>query len=141
MNGEILSKPQANILWRTSWFCCVSAVYAFYQKHYCLVLLPSSCFITSINYWRCPDYSWRRYIDIVVVNYSIAHQNYYAYVHNAENFRISFLFMEIGTCCFLLGVYFYNKKQYWLSTYFHALLHFFANIANIILYSGKISYV
>lgn len=141
LENQILTKPQAKFLWRTSWFSVISSLYALYQKHYWLALFPGSVFITSINYWRCPDYSWRRYIDIFVVNYSVVHQTYFAYVHNAENFQTSFLFMQTGAFCFLLGVYFYEKKQYWLSTYFHALLHFFANIANIILYSGKISYV
>jgi hypothetical protein len=139
--NQILTKQQANLLWSTSWFCFVSSLYAFSQSHYGLAVLPGGCFITSINYWRSPDYSWRRYVDIVVVNYSIVYQTYYAYYHKAENFQTSFLFMQTGAFCFLLGVYFYEKKQYWLSTYCHALLHFFANIANIILYSGKISYV
>jgi hypothetical protein len=135
---NILKKSQSKILWRTSWFCLFSSCVAFYNSHYLLAILPCSCFLTSINYWRCPDYSWRRYTDIIVVNSAISYQMYYAYSCKAENFKIYFLLMIISIKCFLLGKYYYNKKKYWLSTYFHALLHFFANVANIILYSGKI---
>ncbi len=39
---------------------------------------------------------------------------------------------------FYIDVYYYNKRNYWYSTYAHCMLHLIANIANIILYSGYI---
>ena len=33
----------------------------------------------------------------------------------------------------------YKKKLYWKSTYSHCMLHLIANIANIVLYSGRIA--
>jgi hypothetical protein len=37
-----------------------------------------------------------------------------------------------------IGVYYYKKKDYWRSTYAHSGLHIIANMANFMLYSGKI---
>jgi hypothetical protein len=132
------SKSHSNFLWRTSCISIFSSIYAVYQKHYILSLLPAGVFLTSINYWRHPDYSWRRYVDIVFSHFAIIYQIYYAFSHNAEHFDLSLVFMGAGAQFFLFGIYFYNKKQYWLSTYCHSGLHLFANISIIVLYSGKI---
>ena len=134
----IISKEQSNVLWNTSWFCFLSAFYAFYREYYFLSLLPGGCFLTSINYWHLPDYSWRRYIDIIYVKCSVFLQTYHAYIKQAEHFEIYLVIMFMAIQFYIFGVYFYVKKHYWTSTFCHALLHLFANIANIILYSGKI---
>jgi len=47
--------------------------------------------------------------------------------------------MVIAVSFYQLGVYYYKKKLYWKSTYSHCMLHLIANIANIVLYSGRIA--
>ena len=131
-------KDQSNLLWRTSCISIFSSIYAVYQKHYILSLLPAGVFLTSINYWRHPDYSWRRYADITFVNFAITYQTYYAFSHDAEHFVISMVIMGAAAQFYLIGIYFYVIEQYWLSTYCHSGLHLLANISIIILYSGKI---
>jgi hypothetical protein len=132
------SKDQSNFLWRTSWISFISAIYAFYQSHYMLALVPAGVFLTSINYWYHPDYSWRRYVDIMFVIFAIIYQTRYAFSHNAEHLDISLVFMGAAAQFYLFGIYFYSMRRYWLSAYCHSGLHLFANIANIVLYSGKI---
>jgi len=60
----------------------ISCIYAIYKNHYDLALVPGGVFLTSINYWRCPDYSWRRYLDMIYVKLALIYQIYRAY--NAE---------------------------------------------------------
>ena len=131
-------KEQSNFLWRTSWISILSSIYAVYQKQYTLSLFPTGVLITSINYWHHPDYSWRRYVDIIFVIFAVTYQTRYAFSHNAEHFNTYLIFMGTALQFYLFGIYFYISKQYWLSTYCHSGLHLLANIANIVLYSGKI---
>ena len=79
------SKDHSIFLLRISFVNFLSSVYAVYQKHYILALLPAEIFLTSINYWCHPDYSWRRYVDILFVNFAIVYQTSYAFLHNAEH--------------------------------------------------------
>ena len=132
------TKDHSKFLWKISFVSIFSSIYAVYQKHYILALLPAGVFLTSINYWRHPDYSWRRYVDILFVNFALIYQTYYAFSHTAEHLDISLVFMGAAAQFYLFGIYFYIMKQYWLSAYCHSGLHLFANIANIVLYSGKI---
>ena len=42
-----------------------------YQEIYDLSLYTGAVWLTSINYWREPDLSWRYYLDITVVRSGI----------------------------------------------------------------------
>lgn len=137
MSKIIIPKVYANILWRTSWCCLFSSIYAFYMKHFMLSFVPGCVFLVSINYWYHPDYSWRRYLDMIVVHLAIIYQTYYTCSYQFENFKISLLIMCFAIKFYLFGLYFYKLKIYWLSTYCHAIFHVIANIANVVLYSGK----
>ncbi len=44
----------------------------------------------------------------------------------------------VGILCYPISLYCLQKGDMWLSVYFHALLHFFANVANGVLYSGTV---
>lgn len=132
------SKDHSKFLWKISFVSILSSVYAVYRKHYMLAPVPAGVFLTSINYWRHPDYSWRRYVDIIFVNFALIYQTYYAFSHTAEHLDIALVFMGAAAQFYLFGIYFYIMKRYWLSAYFHGGLHLFANISNIVLYSGKI---
>jgi hypothetical protein len=135
-NECILYPPQYNYLWRCSFLSLIAASYALYRGHYDLALVPGGVFLTSINYWRKPDYSWRRTMDIVYVKSSLMYQNYIAL--NAEYGRIYIMLMLITICFYPVGIYFYKHEKYWHSTYAHSVLHIGGNLANVILYSGYI---
>jgi len=132
----VLRKNQYTLLWYTSWFSLVSSLYAIHRKYYDLSLVPGGIFLTSINYWRKPDYSWRRYIDITYVQVSNYYQLYRVY--KSENFNEYSKLVYLSILYFFLGVYYHKKGEYWISTFYHALVHLLINTGYIILYSGKI---
>ena len=135
-NGLVLPPNQYWFLWKISWFSLGSASFAIYRGYYDLALVPLGVWLTSINYWRYPDYSWRRYLDIGYVHCSLIYQLTRAY--NAEYWIPYFIILSIGIICFPISIYF-HKKNSWLSTILHGMVHIFGNISNIILYSGKIT--
>ena len=139
MEMEIIPPEHYNLIWRVSWICFFNSLYAAYNKYYDLSLALGSIFLTSINYWRKPDYSWRRYLDIIVVQLGFMYQLTKAY--NSEYSLIYYSFTFSGITMFFVGVYYYNKneeKYLWRSTMCHISLHVLANIGNVILYSGRI---
>lgn len=136
MDGCILYKDQYQLLWRSSWMTLISFMYAMYNGYYDMSIAPGIIFITSINYWRKPDYSWRRYIDMTCVKCGILHHIIRAY--NAQYNKEYYITVFIAGSFYTIGIYYYKKKLYWHSTYAHFILHIILNISNIILYSGFI---
>jgi hypothetical protein len=128
----ILLPEQYNLIWRVSWLSLISTIYALYRKHYELVIVPGGIFITSINYWRKPDYSWRRYVDMIYVQFALHYQNIKAY--NMEYAKIYYVLIFVSIIWFFIGIYYYKKNDHWKSTYCHLMLHIMANIGNLILY-------
>ena len=100
-----------------------------------LSIAPGAVFITSINYWSRPDYSWRLYLDVYTMRTAILYQTIMAY--NAEYNRIYYMLFTTALL-YPLGQYYFNKKDYLQYTYIHMICHILANIGNIILYSGYI---
>ena len=60
----ILEPQQCKLIYKVSFLSLGTSMYAFYNKHYSLSYVTGGVFLTSINYWKHPDYSWRRYVDI-----------------------------------------------------------------------------
>jgi len=131
----ILIPEQYNLIYRVSWISLASTLYALYRNHYTLWFVPGSIFLTSINYWRKPDYSWRRYLDIVVAKSMIAYQLTMAY--KSEYAPIYYLITGTALSCYPLGIYYYKKEEHWKSTYAHIMLHILCHVGNFILYSGS----
>jgi hypothetical protein len=112
-------------------------MYAVYRNHYHLAIVPGSVFLTSTHYWKKPDYSYRRYLDMVVVKTAAVYQYYMVY--NAEHANLYYTILFFGILSYPVGIYYYHKKDYWKSTYAHMLLHILANIGNFVVYSGYIN--
>ena len=66
-NRLALGPEYSKWLWRSSWMHSISCIVALSVPVYDCALPPGIVFITSLNYWRRPDYGWRRYTDIVCV--------------------------------------------------------------------------
>jgi len=129
-----LSPNQYGLIYNVSFLSLFMSMYAAYRGHYDLAFVPGGVFITSINYWRKPDYSWRRDLDMIKL--ALAYQLARAY--NAENATLYYVVIFSSMCFYPLGIYYYNRDQYWHSVYAHSMLHVGANVANLILYSGVI---
>jgi hypothetical protein len=133
----VLYPEQSRFIWKVSWMSLYSSLYAIQRRHYSVAMVPGGVFLTSIYYWRNPDYSsWRRKLDMSYIGASLIYQTIRAY--NSENSKMYYFIMIGAVCCYPMSYHFYYKKQYWKSTYFHSMVHVVANIANIVLYSGHI---
>ena len=130
----ILTEEQYSNIYNTSFLSLGSSIYALHNRQFALALCSGSVFLTSINYWRKPDYSWRRYLDMGVVKSVLLYQLYTAYGSPYMMQYYSLTGAAVGV--YGLGVYYYKKNLHWHSTYAHCLLHIVANIANVILYYG-----
>ena len=135
MEITILEKPQYTILYYSSHLAFLSFLYAVYKEKYIISLCPGIVFITSINHWRRPTNSWRRYIDITAVLTSLVYQSYIAYT--AKNGNIYYILTSVASLTYPIGTYYHMKNHLWLSTYLHLMLHILANIANIYLYASE----
>ena len=136
-NTLILSPEQSAVLFRTSFLCLLSLFYGVIKGHYDLAIIgPGGVFITSVNYWRRPDYSWRRYADITYVHFALFYE--LARTYDAEYRGPYYLLVILSLILFAGAVTCYDINYVWLSVYLHASLHVTANAANLILFSGTI---
>jgi len=135
-DGCILYKEQYQFICKTSFLCIISGIYALHRGYYGMALGPTVVFLTSINYWRKPDFSWRRYVDMAVVKISLL--CHFITSIRSNRFWSYNLTIVTSVLFYLLGIEYYKRKMYWHSTYSHSMLHLIANVANIILYSGEI---
>ena len=117
----------------------LSFLYALYRKQYHFSIIPASIFFTSIQYWKYPTQSYRRYVDILVVNTLLPYQLYRS--TDTKYANLHFVLCLSASLFFPISIYFYNKKHHWLSTFLHMSLHILSNAANIVLYSGQIKTV
>ena len=131
---------QSILLYRTSHLFLLSSCYAFIQQLYMFALLNSCVFLSSINYWRKPMYSWRRTLDMIVVNSAVIYKHitvYYSTEYNPYNRQLYYLIFFTGSITYPISIYYYNKNAFQVAVYLHMLLHIMGNIANIVLYSGQ----
>jgi hypothetical protein len=136
LNGCILPHEQYSLILKVSYISGFTSLYAFYNNYIDIAGVNFCVFLSSINYWRKPDYSWRRTLDMTFVKIALVYELIRAY--EAEYSRIYYSLLFIGICFYYIGIYCDRQKLYWYSTYSHCLLHIFGNIAKIILYSGII---
>jgi len=134
-SGCVVSPEQAKYIYNISYLCIPVTIYAIYRTHYDLAMVPFGVFLTSINYWYYPTYSWRRTLDTFAVKFSILYQIYRSIV--AENAIMYYVFLSISIIFYQLSNR-VHKKHSWLGTIFHSGVHIFGNISNLILYSGYV---
>lgn len=77
--APILDKQYSLQIYNTSYLCFLTHLYAVYKGHYGISIIPLSVGLTSLHYWKNPDYSYRRYLDIIVVKTGLTYQLYFAY--------------------------------------------------------------
>ena len=77
--SSTLDKNNYIYMYRTSHLFLISFLYGMLRKHYSVSIVPGLIFLGSINYWKNPDYSYRRYLDIGITISGVIYQNYTAY--------------------------------------------------------------
>ena len=137
IENTVLPQELANLLWYVSWLSLASAMYAWNRGHYDLAIVPGGVWITSLNYWRKPNYSWRRYVDIGYVHLGLMYQILRA--KDSQHQRIYYTILAIGCGFFPFGIYFHKKIDLPTSTWCHVMVHVLGNVSNVILYSGYVT--
>ena len=135
-DGCILYPEQCSFICKVSIVSIISSLYAIYKEYYELALIPFFAFLTSISYWYKPTNCWRKTLDVTYIKFSLVYTIIRAY--NSEYYILYYITIIISLCVYSLGIYLYNKKLYWESTYAHSMVHILANISNIILYTGYV---
>jgi len=135
MTECILLPEQYNLLWKTSWIPLIPTIFLLYRQHYVRAAGGFAVFLTSINYWRRPDYSWRRYMDITAV-YSVVFYEL-AYSANSRYSTPYYIIGIAGFLSFLISTYQYKQNRWWLSTLLHANTHLLASVAQFMLILGE----
>ena len=133
-DGCILYPDQCFFLCKISIFSLISSLYAIYQEKYDLAIVVFGVFVTSLIYWYKPISCWRQILDVIYVKFALFYHMIRGY--NSEYYLIYYIILFISLCFYPLGIYLYNKKLYWESTYAHSMVHILANISNFILYTG-----
>ena len=136
MEKCILYPDQYNLIYKMTYMTLFTMLYGLYNTHNILSIFLFLAFLSSSNYWRYPIYCWRRTIDIYCVNSVLIYHLICAI--NAQYAKQYYIIVITGSLCYPLSWYFYNKKYYWISTYFHCMLHIMTNISLIRLYTGEI---
>jgi len=137
-----LPLPNAHFIWYCAWLSVPSAIYALtcYTPH--IAIIPASVWATSLNYWRYPlRDSWRRTLDIAVVFAGVSYQTYYAFRYTSPaHFTAYSILNAVSAASYIASNTLMNRGRIWPATYAHASIHFFANLANAVLYSGIFTY-
>lgn len=132
---KILNKCYKNIYY-VSYLSFIPSLYGLYRKYYDLSLMSGGVTLTSINFWRNPDFSWRRELDIHFVRLSILYHLFRAY--KSENRNAYYILSGSAITFYPIGVYFFIKKKYTYFMYSHILVHLIGDLSNIILYCGYV---
>jgi hypothetical protein len=135
-DNTILEKEQYMILYGSSHIALLSLACALYKGEYDISTGISCIFLTSINFWRKPDNSWRKTLDMTVSISCITYQHIIAYraQYAVQYYTVYFL----AFLSFLVGCEYGKRKELWKSTYSHLTFHILCNLGNFILYSGYI---
>lgn len=138
-DGMVLPHTHYQFLYKTSWLFLGSAAYAYRMGHYDYVILPLGVWVTSINYWRKPDYSWRRYVDMFYAHFAVIYQGLSAY--GAQYQTPFYVLWGLAVLSYLFAMYYKIKgngnRICWNSTLCHGNSHFLAFLCAIVLYSGN----
>ena len=135
-NGLILPPAHCAFLWRSSFQGFIGFFLAVARGYYDLCWYPLLVTLTSLNYWRRPDHSWRRYVDMAAIQ-CMYYQMWRAF-GGAQYWAANFALVFLAGAWFFCGVRMFAMKRYWASTLLHFAAHCTSNLSNIVLYIGHV---
>ena len=129
-------KKYCNMLYNTSWIYFISSVFGIYKEKYDLAIYTGLVWLTSINYWNNPRDPFNYYLDISVVRSGVLYHLLRGV--DSPNYIVFYKIFNSGLFFYIPSRYFFNKKQYYISTISHANLHIITGIALIYLYNTEV---
>jgi hypothetical protein len=142
--------PQEHTSWIafSSLFFMIPSIYGFYNEEYFMSGVLCLLSITSFNFWRKPNYSWRRIVDRIYAKIAFA-------ICFINGIRYYYLDPLINSSCvaFITFVYFYYMSNKFCNDKFcnnmqinpcwwkyHMVFHFLATYVQIIVIKSMIDY-
>jgi hypothetical protein len=130
MNDKLIMPIQySKFLFYSSFSMLISAIIAIIINDIYVTIYFFILFLTSINYWRRPEYGLRRNIDLFVVNCGIVIVFYQVCLLKNEFCRFVFFSMSICSAVFYIieNILEYNKNLQWII--FHMAIHLYVSLS------------
>ncbi len=133
---RVVPQKHAKRLFATSFITVVSIWFSAVAGLYDLTAVASAILATSVNYWRCPTYGWRRTIDIYTVSLGLGYQLVTLVRPAPAEVQLTYAaFLSMGVLCYFMARHSHLRRNDTnLSTMWHAGLHLSANVGNVYLY-------
>jgi hypothetical protein len=132
-----LGPENSKWLWRSSWMHAVSMCVAWSYGLYDLAVLALMVLYTSLNYWRCPNYGYRRYVDIMCVQLA----GWWMSLRNLDGIEpFHSIAMTLGmlTCLtFMVSVKLHGQHVGY-STLLHSMVHLLGNMTTVAVCQGQL---
>lgn len=117
----------------TSNFTLISIYYSYKLGFYLETIICTCVLLTSLNYWRYPTLGFRRNLDRFAVISGLSIQT--IHLRNQPTFYQYIIISSFSISCYIISNFLQKKKMLNLSVFFHSMLHLFANVANLVLYT------
>lgn len=130
----VLSLPYSRILFHLSHLSLLIAIIGYLRGYPHLAVVPGSVYISSILYWRNPikNSIWRK-LDICIVALAFSYQKVLIFTSQAIAKKEYWILMFIAVSCYPISNHCRQFGEAY-DTFFHSLIHIFANMANLSLY-------
>ena len=113
MQESILPWQTAKYLTMTSALFFTSAIYSYYCRLYFLAGISALTSFISVNFWRKPEPSLRREIDLIYskLSFMIYFYNGVVYVRSLPYMLVFYPGLGVMLCCFYLSNQRYSQKK------------------------------
>lgn len=128
-----LNQNYSQFLFYSSFMIGISSCIAFYMNDTFLTLFLFLLFLTSVNYWRKPDYGLRRQIDMFLCGCCAFYFTTIAFLFLPEFNRVMYLNTSIcvGVFYILEYVLYYMKNVKWII--FHMAMHMYISFFSVLI--------
>ncbi len=130
-----LNQNYSKFLFYSSFMIGISSCIAFYMQDTILTIFLFLLFLTSINYWRKPEYGIRRQIDMTLCGITLFYFVTIAFLFLPEFNRVMYINTSICVGVFYLFEYIlcYLKSVKWIV--FHMAMHIYLSFFSVIVFS------
>lgn len=127
-NDYVLPRAQCKLIYNVSYIFLFMCIYKIITNQHIVALNILLLHFTSILYWRkAYKKCIRRYMDIILIFILLSYSLSYCILYRKCLWYVFFQCFAILS--YIISTYYYNKLQYWKSTYWHCMVHIFCNIA------------
>jgi hypothetical protein len=129
MEGCVYPIPYkySKYLFYSSFLMLLSFIFALYFNEGYVSIYFFLLFLTSINFWRKPEYGLRRNLDKMLVYFGVIYTLFYIYLLSGSFYKIMFLNMFICVLVFHITEYIlcYFNSTKWII--FHMTMHLYVS--------------